>query len=108
MIAMEALQQIELTDQLYSSVHSRVAQGGNYQAVVQRLLAVCRQVEQSSFLALQEVVLGGAVGKGLLTTGLQAEVVLFVKQLPYKNFAQWLPHILDTLAPVLEYQLSDQ
>jgi len=29
-----------------------------------------------------------------------------VRQLPYRNFAQWLPHILETLAPVLEYQLN--
>jgi len=52
------------------------------------------------------VVLGGAAGKGLLTNGPQAEIVLFVRQLPYRNFAQWLPHILETLAPVLEHQLS--
>jgi len=109
-LSLEAIQKIELTDQVYSSVHSRIAQGPAYQAVVQRLLAVCRQIEKASFLALEEVVLGGAAGKGLLTAPPQpqAEIVLFVRQLPFRNFAQWLPHILDTLSPVLEYQLADK
>merc|ERR1719364_681353 len=69
-------------------------------------MTVCRQVEGASFLALEEVVLGGAAGKGLLTSGPIAEIVLFVRQLPYRNFAQWLPHILETLSPVLEHQLE--
>merc|ERR1719174_984364 len=71
-------------------------------------MTVCRQVEGASFLALEEVVLGGAAGKGLLTSGPIAEVVLFVRQLPFRNFAQWLPHILETLSPVLEHQLQGQ
>mmetsp|Transcript_107934 Transcript_107934/g.168697 ORF Transcript_107934/g.168697 Transcript_107934/m.168697 type:complete len:746 (-) Transcript_107934:103-2340(-) len=102
----EALQQISLNDNVYQDIHGLLAQGVSYQAVVQQLMTVCRQVEGASFLALEEVVLGGAAGKGLLTNGPQAEIVLFVRQLPYRNFAQWLPHILETLAPVLEYQLS--
>lgn len=105
----EAIQRIELTDKVYSDIHTRLAQGTSYQAIVQRLLSVCRQIEKASFLALEEVILGGAAGKGLLATvpGPQAEIVLFVRQLPYRNFPQWLPHIFDTLAPVLEHQLSD-
>lgn len=106
-LSSEALAQIELTDQVYRDIHTRVA-GSNCQAVVQRLTAIARQIEQASFLALEEVVLGGAAGKGLLTTGPQAEIVLVVRQLPYRNFAQWLPHILDTLVPVLEHQLAAQ
>jgi len=108
--ASEAIQRIELTDEVFNDLSSRLMQGANYQAVVQRLLSVCRQIEKASFLALDEVVLGGAAGKGLLATqpGPQAEIVLFVRQLPYRNFPQWLPHIFDTLAPVLEQQLADQ
>lgn len=102
----EALAAIELTDDVYQDIYGLLSQGISYQAVVQQLMTVCRQVEGASFLALEEVVLGGAAGKGLLTSGPIAEVVLFVRQLPYRNFAQWLPHILETLAPVLEYQLS--
>merc|ERR1719174_2055031 len=104
--SLEALQQITLTDDVYQDIYGLLAQGISYQAVVQQLMTVCRQVEGASFLALEEVVLGGAAGKGLLTSGPIAEVVLFVRQLPYRNFPQWLPHILETLAPVLEYQLS--
>lgn len=102
----EALLQIRLSDEVFREIHSRLLQGNAFQQVVQQLMGVCRQVEGSSFLALQEVVLGGAAGKGLLTNGPVAEIVLFVKQLPYKNFPQWLPHILETLAPVLEDQLA--
>lgn len=104
-LSAEALQQIALSDDTYQDIYGLLAQGMSYQAVVQQLMTVCRQVEGASFLALEEVVLGGAAGKGLLTNGPAAEVVLFVRQLPYRNFAQWLPHILETLAPVLEFQL---
>jgi len=102
----EALQQITLTDDVYQDIYGLLAQGISYQAIIQQLMTVCRSVEGASFLALEEVVLGGAAGKGLLTSGPIAEVVLFVRQLPFRNFAQWLPHILETLAPVLEFQLS--
>eukprot|EP00419_Tripos_fusus_P078562 CAMPEP_0172936166 /NCGR_PEP_ID=MMETSP1075-20121228/221881_1 /TAXON_ID=2916 /ORGANISM="Ceratium fusus, Strain PA161109" /LENGTH=743 /DNA_ID=CAMNT_0013797533 /DNA_START=211 /DNA_END=2442 /DNA_ORIENTATION=+ len=108
--AYEAIQKIELTDEVFHGLCSRLMQGASYQTIVQRLLSVCRQIEQASFLALEEVVLGGAAGKGLLAAqpGPHAEVVLFVRQLPFRNFPQWLPHIFDTLAPVLEHQLADQ
>jgi len=109
-LSLEVIQKIELTDQVYNTIHTRTLQGASYQAIVQRLLAVCRQIEKACFLALEEVVLGGAAGKGLLAVppGPHAEIVLFVRQLPFRNFGQWLPHILDTLSPVLEYQLADR
>jgi len=108
--AHEAIQKIELTDEVFNELCSRLMQATSYQSVVQRLLSVCKLVEQASFLALDEVVLGGAAGKGLLATQPwpHAEIVLFVRQLPFRNFPQWLPHIFDTLAPVLEHQLADQ
>lgn len=102
----EAIQQIKLTDQVYYDIHSHLNRQHSFQATLQRLTHVCKQIEQASFLALDEVVLGGAAGKGLLADCGVAEVVMFVKQLPYRNFPQWLPHIMDTLRPVLEYQLE--
>eukprot|EP00747_Dinoflagellata_sp_TGD_P032973 gnl/TRDRNA2_/TRDRNA2_136326_c0_seq1.p1 gnl/TRDRNA2_/TRDRNA2_136326_c0~~gnl/TRDRNA2_/TRDRNA2_136326_c0_seq1.p1 ORF type:complete len:645 (+),score=158.33 gnl/TRDRNA2_/TRDRNA2_136326_c0_seq1:139-2073(+) len=104
----EVLQSIELTDDIFTGIQARLGQATSYQSIVQRLMAVCRAVEQGSFLALDEVVLGGAAGKGLVTNGPQAEIVLFVRQLPFKSFNQWLPHILETLAPVIEHQLAAQ
>lgn len=104
----EAFADIELTSQVLSDIHSNLAQGMSLQAVVQKLMAVCRAIEQASFLALDEVVLGGAAGKGLVTSGRAGDIVLFVRQLPFRNFPTWLPHILETLAPVLEYQLASQ
>lgn len=107
-IAEDQIRKIDLTDQVYDEVHKRLQQATSYQSIVQRLVTVCKTIEQTSFLALEEVVLGGATGKGLVSSGLQAEIVLFVRQLPYKGFPQWLPHILETLAPVLEHQLKAQ
>eukprot|EP00927_Polykrikos_kofoidii_P049628 TRINITY_DN43665_c0_g1_i1.p1 TRINITY_DN43665_c0_g1~~TRINITY_DN43665_c0_g1_i1.p1 ORF type:complete len:770 (-),score=151.26 TRINITY_DN43665_c0_g1_i1:45-2354(-) len=104
----EQIRDVQMTDAAYRDVYaSIVRRGPNYQELVQRLMAVCQQIEQASFLALDEVVLGGAVGKGLLSChGPQAEIVLVVRQLPRRNFGQWLPHILGTLASVLEAQLA--
>lgn len=106
LLAKEQLQAIELTDEVFAELHKRFAQEDVFRAMVKQLTTVCAQIQQSSFLAIEDVVLGGAAGKGLMSTGPQAEIVLFVRQLPFRNFPQWLPHILDTLAPVLEYQLS--
>jgi len=106
-MANEQIQAMKLSDQVLLDVHARLTQDGTtYQGVVQQLQSVCSLMKQASFLALEEVVLGGAAGKGLLTDGPVAEIVLFVRQLPLRNFPQWLPHILDTLSPVLEFQLS--
>merc|ERR1719265_2301713 len=109
----EQIQAIDLNDSVFSELRARLGQEDVFQTLLRQLTIVCGQIRQASFLALEEVVLGGAVGKGLMATGPspisvgpQAEIVLFVKQLPFRNFPQWLPHILDTLAPVLEYQLS--
>lgn len=104
----EALEAVELTHQVYSDIAAQIMQRARLQAAVRLLEGVCRQVEQESFLALEEVVLGGAAGKGLPSAGSHAEIVIFVRQLPYKNFTQWLPHILETLVPVFESQLSGE
>jgi len=103
----DQLMQIEMTAQVFQDVHAQISPSSGFQSIVQRLMAICQQIENSSFLALEEVVLGGAAGKGLLTSGPQAEIVLFVRQLPFRNFSQWLPHILETLSPVLECQLAN-
>jgi len=102
----EELQEIALTDEVFFDILSSVSKEGSFESTVQRLKEVCRQIEKASFLALDEVVLGGAAGKGFCSVGAAAEIVLFVRQLPYRNFPQWLPHILDTLLPVLESQLA--
>merc|ERR1719362_1627548 len=47
----EALQQIELTEQVYAEICSRLTQGtASHQSVMQRLMAVCGQMGQASFL----------------------------------------------------------
>mmetsp|Transcript_64777 Transcript_64777/g.189991 ORF Transcript_64777/g.189991 Transcript_64777/m.189991 type:complete len:766 (-) Transcript_64777:37-2334(-) len=107
-MASEHIQAIVLSDKIFTDIHSSLQEETTFPGVVQQLLNVCRQMEQTSFLALEEVVLGGPSGKGLLSEGPVAEIVLFVRQLPFRNFAQWLPHILDTLSPVLEAQLAGE
>lgn len=102
---LDVVKKIELDDQAFDEIHTSINKDTNVQAVVQRLKQVCKQIEQASFLALDDVVLGGAAGQGLISNNPTAEIVCFVRRLPYKNFPQWLPHILDTLGPVLEANL---
>lgn len=104
----EDLSGIELTDDVYREIHAHCMKGSSVQAIVERLTPICQKMKQASFLALEEVVLGGAAGKGLFSTSTAGEVVLFVRQLPFKSFCEWLPHILETLAPVMEYQLATE
>ncbi|CAE7251585.1 unnamed protein product [Symbiodinium sp. CCMP2592] len=73
---------------------------------VKELLEVLRcQLEKVSFLAVDCAVLGGPAGQGLHCRH-GAEIVLFVRQLPFKNCSQWLPHLVETLMPVLQFQLA--
>ncbi|CAE7519560.1 unnamed protein product [Symbiodinium microadriaticum] len=73
---------------------------------VKAMLEVLRhQLEKVSFLAVDCAVVGGPVGQGLHCRH-GAEIVLFVRQLPFKNFSQWLPHLVETLTPVLQFQLG--
>mmetsp|Transcript_3116 Transcript_3116/g.8942 ORF Transcript_3116/g.8942 Transcript_3116/m.8942 type:complete len:746 (+) Transcript_3116:186-2423(+) len=107
LIPSEAVQCLELDDEVYSQIYNKIASDFGNEAAMRRLSQACKLMEQASFLALDELVIGGAIGKGLAAVGAgAAEVVLFVRQLPFRNFPQWLPHILDTLAPVLESQLK--
>jgi len=64
-------------------------------------------LKENCFLAVEEVVVGGAVGKGLASRGLcDAEVAILVDKLPQDGHAAWLPHILETLRAVLEMALG--
>jgi len=101
----EMVERIQLTAEVYHKIHARITTV-ILAAVVRRIMVLFRQIESGSFLALEEVVLGGAAGKGLLTSGPAAEIVLVVRQLPLKNFGQWLPHIFETLVATLEFQLK--
>lgn len=104
----EALLGNKLCDEDYREIHASLADGIDLQGIKKRLAPVIRQIRQASFLALDEVVVGGAIGKQLVPATREAELILFLRQLPFKNFSQWLPHILETLAPVMEYQLAAQ
>lgn len=106
-MCLDAIQAIELTDEVLLDIYDSVSKDANLQAVSQRLRWVAKQIAQASFLALDDVVIGGAAAQGLVSNNPAAEIVCFVRQLPYKNFQQWLPHILDTLSPVLEATLVD-
>eukprot|EP00930_Biecheleria_cincta_P003431 TRINITY_DN104364_c0_g1_i1.p1 TRINITY_DN104364_c0_g1~~TRINITY_DN104364_c0_g1_i1.p1 ORF type:complete len:725 (-),score=99.64 TRINITY_DN104364_c0_g1_i1:26-2200(-) len=104
----EALLGNKLCDDDYRKIHASLAERIDAQGIKKRLEPVIRQIQQASFLALDEVVVGGAIGKQIVPATREAELVLFLRQLPFKNFSQWLPHILETLAPVMEYQLAAQ
>lgn len=104
----EALLGNNLCDEDYRKIHASLAERIDAQGIKNRLVPVIRQIQQASILALDEVVVGGALGKRLVPPTREVELILLLRQLPFKNFSQWLPHILETLAPVLEFQLAAQ
>mmetsp|Transcript_29048 Transcript_29048/g.63091 ORF Transcript_29048/g.63091 Transcript_29048/m.63091 type:complete len:556 (-) Transcript_29048:19-1686(-) len=102
---LQMVKSIELSDEVLEDVFNNIDKEIDFQAIEARLRQVCEHVKDASFLALDEIVLSGAAGQGLVSNNPAAEIVCFVKQLPYKNFSKWLPSILDTLAPGLETDL---
>lgn len=103
----EQIQRLVLTNEMLTEVHGKIAHWDIYHAAVKEVKKLCEVLEANSFLAVQEVVMGGAVGKGIVTKDtLNATVALFVKQLPYQDHQKWLPHIMETLHAVLEITLK--
>ncbi|CAE7571875.1 unnamed protein product [Symbiodinium natans] len=70
------------------------------QAFMAALEVIRSELQEVSFLAVDRVVVGGPAGHGLHPSH-GAEIVVFVRQLPFNNFSQWLPHIVETLTSVL-------
>merc|ERR1719420_1772160 len=80
----EKVQRLVLTDEMLTEVHGKIAHWDIYHAAVREVKKLCEVLEANSFLAVQDVVMGGPVGKGVVTKDtLQATVALFVKQLPF-------------------------
>merc|ERR1712004_896622 len=68
---------------------------------------LCDTLKERSFLCISYTVLGGALGKGITTLGVEeAEITLFVDKLPVMHHEKWLPHVLDTLLAVVEMALG--
>jgi hypothetical protein len=103
----EKVQRLVLTDEMLTEVHGKIAHWDIYHAAVREVKKLCEVLEANSFLAVQEVVMGGAVGKGVVSKDTcSATVALFVKQLPFSDHPKWLPHIMETLHAVLEITLK--
>mmetsp|Transcript_11142 Transcript_11142/g.25539 ORF Transcript_11142/g.25539 Transcript_11142/m.25539 type:complete len:785 (-) Transcript_11142:20-2374(-) len=101
--APECYEGIQLKDEDYWNLSASLMPAAAAQAVQQLLFSVCRHLEQNSVLAVKEAVLGGSACDGMLSElDPQAELVLFVRHLPSKSFSQWLPHMLEALARLLE------
>lgn len=77
------------------------------EALIARVRALGELIRDSSFLTIDEVVLGGAVGKGLAVRGPSevAELVLLLDGMPDSGHDKWLPQLLETLLAVLEMEL---
>lgn len=78
------------------------------------LLARARNLSQllqeRSFLRLEEILIGGAIGKNLVVRGPreEAELILFVNGMPDSGHDQWLPHMLEALLAMLEMALGSK
>jgi hypothetical protein len=103
----DVIARLMLTDDMLLEVHGRIAHWDVYHTAVREVKKLCEVLEANSFLAVQDVTMGGPVGKGVVTKDtLQATVALFVKQLPYTDHSKWLPHIMETLHAVMDITLK--
>jgi hypothetical protein len=106
-ISADVISRLVLTNEILSEVHGRIAHWDVYNSAVKEVKKLCEVLEANSFLAVQEVAMGGPVGKGIVTKDtLSATVALFVKQLPLSDHQKWLPHIMETLHAVLDITLK--
>lgn len=87
-----------------------IAPPGYSAALMKQLRQLGEIVRQHSFLTIEDIVLGGAVGKGLAVRGPPeaAELALLVGGFPESNHADWLPHILEMVLAVLDMVLGDR
>jgi 2'-5'-oligoadenylate synthetase len=91
----------------YLELHNTISGRSFNSKVAQLLTEVVDIVSENAFFNISHVVKGGSVGKGTAINGCtDAEVVFFVKGLPYNKQNKWLPSMLKAVAGVLNQHLE--
>jgi hypothetical protein len=91
----------------YLELHNTISGRSFNSKVAQLLTEVVDIVSENAFFNISHVAKGGSVGKGTAINGCtDAEVVFFVKGLPYNKQNKWLPSMLKAVAGVLNQHLE--
>jgi len=91
----------------YLELHNTISGRSFNSKVAQMLTEIVDIVSENSFFNISHVVKGGSIGKGTAINGCtDAEVVFFVKGLPFRKQKKWLPSLLNAMAGVLTQHLE--
>jgi len=97
---------LEQNDELYQELHNKISSRSFNSRVAQALSNVKEIVEEKCCLNIAEVAKSGSVGKGTAIIDCEdAELVFFVKGLPYEGHQKWLQPLLKTVQSTLQENL---
>merc|ERR1719487_2594482 len=92
----------EMESQQYVDLHNKICSRPFNSKVTQVLNDIIAALSEATFLDIDHVVSGGAIGKGTAIAGVaNAEVTLFLRGLPTTNQEAWLPPLLKAVTGVL-------
>jgi len=74
----------------------------------ERVADLCTTLHERTFLYIDEIIIGGSVGKGLASRSStpDADLLVLVAGLPTYDGERWLPHLLEALLSVLAKTLG--
>jgi len=91
----------------YLELHNTISGRSFNSKVAQMLTEVVDIVSENAFFQIENVVKSGSIGKGTAINGCtDAELVFFVKGVPYQKQNKWLPPMLQAVAGVLNQHLE--
>jgi len=91
----------------YLELHNTISGRSFNSKVAQMLTEVVDIVAENAFFNIEHVVKSGSIGKGTAINGCtDAEVVFFVKGMPFHKQNKWLPPMLNAMAGVLNQHLE--
>jgi len=91
----------------YLELHNTISGRSFNSKVAQMLTEVVDIVSENAWFTIDHVVKGGSIGKGTAINGCtDAELVFFVKGLPFQKQNKWLPSMLTAVAGVLNQHLE--
>jgi len=96
----------EKSDQIYYDLHTKISSRSFNSRVAQTSNAVIEAIENCMFLSIEQVAKCGAAGSGtVIDTCASANLVIFVKNLPHENQANYMPNFLRMLKAIVDSEL---
>lgn len=93
----------------YMDLHNKIHGRGYSANLLQTLSQMVEVIQEETYLRVDHVVKGGAIGKGTAILGsTDAEAVFFVKGLPPVNHENWMPPLLRAVASTLSERLIER